>query len=212
MADIRDNAMPPKRQLRVLVACEYSGVVRDAFRRLGHDAWSCDISPSESDPEYHYQTDIFEVIDKGWDLMVAHPPCTYLSRAGARWWKNPERQILADEAADFVFRLRDANIEKIAIENPIGQLNKRWRYPDQTIQPYQFGHPFSKATCLWLKNLPPLFPTDILSEYVPLIRSNVTATKRAGKPQRGIMSGGIATARTFTGVAEAMASQWGGAV
>lgn len=196
--------------MRVLVACEYSGVVRDAFRKKGHDAWSCDTSPTESSPEYHYQRDVFDVIDMGWDLMIAHPPCTYLSRAGARWWKDPKRMKLADDAAEFVFKLRDANIEKIAIENPIGQLNKRWRYPDQTIQPYEYGHPFSKATCLWLKNLPPLMPTNILSEYVPLIRSNVTATKRQGKPQRGVMSGGILTAKTFIGIANAMADQWGG--
>lgn len=195
--------------MKVLVACEYSGVVRDAFRLKGHDAWSCDISPTESSSEYHYQQDVFEVIDMGWDLMIAHPPCTYLSRAGARWWKDPNRMILADVAAEFVFKLRDANIEKIAIENPIGQLNKRWRYPDQTVQPYEYGHPFSKATCLWLKNLPPLMPTNIVSDYVPLIRSNVTANKKNGRVQRGIMSGGIQTAKTFQGIADAMAEQWG---
>jgi site-specific DNA-cytosine methylase len=142
-------------------------------------------------------------------MMIAHPPCTYLSRAGARWWKDPERQKLADEAAEFVFALRDAPIHYIAIENPIGQLNSRWRYPDQIIQPHEFGHPFSKATCLWLKNLPPLFTTANLSQYRPLIRSNVTARKRAGKEQDGTYSGGLITAKTFEGIAEAMADQWG---
>lgn len=189
--------------MKVLIACEFSGVVRDAFAAKGHDAWSCDILPSER-PGNHVQGDVLDILGDGWDLMIAHPPCTYLSRAGARWWSDPERQKLADEAADFVFMLRDANIPRIAIENPIGQLNKRWRYPDQTIQPYQFGHPYSKATCLWLKNLPPLEPTNVLTEYTPLIRSNVTANKN----QKGKYSGGLITAKTFQGIAEAMAEQW----
>jgi hypothetical protein len=194
----------------VLVACERSGVVRRAFRDRGHDAWSCDLEPATDGSEFHVQGDaIAASYDGQWDLMVAHPPCTYLSRAGARWWDCPARQKLADEAAEFVFALRDAPIHRIAIENPIGQLNQRWRYPNQTIQPYEFGHPFSKATCLWLKNLPPLFPTMILVSYRPLIRSNVTARNRAGKPQPGILSGGIETAITFDGIAAAMADQWG---
>lgn len=195
--------------MKMLVACEFSGEVRDAFAALGHDAWSCDLLPSER-PGNHIKGDAIAVAYSGhWDLMVAHPPCTYLSRAGARWWGTPERDALADEAAEFVFKLRDAPIRYIAIENPIGQLNSRWRYPDQIIQPYEFGHPFSKATCLWLKNLPPLFPTDIHSKFRPLIRSNVTARKRQGKPQDGVHSGGLVTAKTFSGVAEAMADQWG---
>ena len=190
--------------MRVLVACEFSGTVRDAFARLGHDAWSCDLLPTES-PGQHIQGDVLEVLNDGWDLMIAHPPCTYLSRAGARWWKNADRMLKADEAAKFVFELRDAPIRQIAIENPIGQLNKRWRYPDQTIQPYQFGHPYSKATCLWLKNLPKLIPTKLVSEYRPLIRSNVTKNKT----QKGKYSGGLITAITFDGIAKAMAEQWG---
>ena len=136
--------------MRVLVACEFSGIVRDAFRAKGHDAWSCDLLPSEREGP-HLQCDVLTVLADGWDLMIAHPPCTYLSRAGARWWKMPGRDLLAAEAAEFVFALHDAPIEHIAIENPIGQLNRRWRYPDQTIQPWQFGHPYSKSTCLWLK-------------------------------------------------------------
>ena len=194
--------------MKVLIACEYSGIVRNAFTKLGHDAMSCDLLPSDQ-PGKHYQGDVFDIIDDGWDLMIAHPPCTYLSRAGARWWKNPDRQILADHAAKFVFKLRDSNIEKIAIENPIGQLNKRWRYPDQTIQPYQFGHPYSKATCLWLKNLPKLIPTKILKEFTPLIRSNTSHKARNGEKQLGTYSGGLITAKTFQGIAEAMANQWG---
>lgn len=196
--------------IRVLVACEYSGVVRDAFRALGFDAWSCDVLPTEADGRWHITGDaIGTVRDGNWDLLIAHPPCTYLSRAGARWWKDEARKLLADEAAAFVFELRDAPVKHIAIENPIGQLNTRWRYPDQTIQPHEFGHPYSKATCLWLKKLPPLMPTCILSDYAPLIRSNVTAKKRNGQPQLGKYSGGLITAKTFQGIADAMADQWG---
>jgi hypothetical protein len=194
---------------RVLVACEFSATVRDAFRARGFDAWSCDLLPTEGDATWHIEGDVLPVLCEGWDLLIGHPPCTYLSRAGARWWKDPARQALADQAAEFAFSLRDAPIPHIAIENPIGQLHARWRKPDQTIQPYEFGHPFSKATCLWLKRLPPLFPTAILSEYRPLIRSNVTARTRAGKAQTGVYSGGLVTAKTFPGIAEAMADQWG---
>lgn len=195
--------------MRVLVACEYSATVRDAFRARGFDAWSCDLLPTEGDPQWHIKGDVFDVIGEGWDLMVAHPPCTYLSRAGARWWKVEGRDQLASDAADFVFALRAAPIQFIAIENPIGQLNWRWRYPDQIIQPYEFGDPYSKATCLWLKNLPPLFSTITCAEYRPLIRSNVTARKRRGQEQTGVLSGGLASAKTFQGIANAMADQWG---
>jgi site-specific DNA-cytosine methylase len=194
---------------KILVACEFSGVVRDAFRKQGHDAWSCDLLASESENTHHIIGDVRNYLDDRWDMLIAHPPCTYLSRAGARWWKDVNRQKLADEAAEFVFALRDAPIKRIAIENPIGQLNRRWRYPDQTIQPWQFGHEWSKATCLWLKNLPKLMPTKIVEEYKPLIRSNVTARARRGEKQHGKFSGGLITAKTFSGIAEAMASQWG---
>ncbi len=195
--------------MRVLVACEFSGIVRDAFAARGHDVWSCDLLPTER-PGQHLVEDAIAVAYGGrWDLMIAHPPCTYLSRAGARWWGDPEREEFADKAVEFVFALRDAPIPRIAIENPIGKLNKRWRYPDQTIQPWEHGHPFSKATCLWLKGLPLLTPTAIMSNYRPLIRSNVTARNRAGKKQDGIYSGGAVTAKTFTGIANAMADQWG---
>jgi hypothetical protein len=145
-----------------------------------------------------------------WELMIAHPPCTYLSRAGARWWSDPDRQRLSDEAAAFVFALRDAPIQRIAIENPIGQLNRRWRYPDQTIHPYEFGHRFSKATCLWLKQLPPLMPTALMADYVPLLPSNVGAGRRRGqRSHRGVARSAKEASRTFKGIAEAMAEQWG---
>ena len=190
------------------MACECSGRVRDAFIARGHEAVSCDLQPSETKGP-HLQCDVREVLDNGWDIMVAHPPCTYLSRAGARWWKDPARQAQADAAADFVFALRDAPIEHIAIENPIGQLNRRWRYPDQTIQPYWFGHPFSKATCLWLKNLPPLAPTAICKDHEPLLSSNVGKGKREGERwHRGHVSNAKDASRTFAGIADAMAAQW----
>jgi hypothetical protein len=195
--------------VKVLIACEFSGIVRDAFIARGHDAVSCDLLPTER-PGPHIQGDVLQHIGDGWDMMIAHPPCTYLSRAGARWWSDPERQRKADAAAAFVFALRDAPIPRIAIENPIGQLNKRWRYPDQTIQPYEFGHPFSKATCLWLKNLPPLMATCLMANYQPLIRANVTGRNRKGIAQTGKLSGGLESARTFLGIAAAMADQWGG--
>lgn len=196
--------------MRVLVACERSGVVRRAFRDAGHDAWSCDVEPAEDGSEFHVQGDVLDEVGMGWDLMIAHPPCTYLSRAGARWWKRPDRDALAEAAADFVFDLWNAPIPRIAIENPIGQLNRRWRYPDQTIQPWMFGHPFTKATCLWLKNLPPLMATNLESTRTALLPSNTGKGRRRGqRSQRGVVSGGIAAARTFPGVAAAMAEQWG---
>lgn len=195
--------------LRVLVACEFSGVVRDAFARRGHDAWSCDLLPSETSGQ-HIVGDVRLYLHDGWDLLIAHPPCTYLSRAGARWWKAPGRQELADQAAAFVFALRDAPIERIAIENPIGQLNSRWRKPDQTIQPWMFGHPFTKATCLWLKRLPPLVPTFARSERAAFLPSNTGKGRRAGqRSQPGIVGGGKDASRTFLGIGEAMAAQWG---
>lgn len=198
--------------MKVLVACEFSGAVRDAFAALGHDAWSCDLMPTER-PGQHFQGDVRWILGGKWDLLIAHPPCTYLSRAGARWWKVPGRRELADAAAEFVFGFRDAPIERIAIENPIGQLNQRWRYPDQTIQPWQFGDPYTKATCLWLKNLPPLMSTVICAERTPWLPSNTGWNARKGqKTHRGIVQGGKDASRTFAGIAAAMAAQWGGAV
>lgn len=194
----------------ILVACEFSGVVRDSFRARGHDAWSCDLLPSEADPTWHLTGDVRHWIQvRDWDLMIAHPPCTYLSRAGARWWKSPGRAELADAAAEFVFFLRDAGIPRIAIENPIGQLNSRWRYPDQTIQPHWFGDPFSKATCLWLKNLPPLKPTKMCARISHFLPSNTGGKRRGEATARGIVQGGLEAAKTFPGIAAAMAEQWG---
>src|SRR5690349_922709 len=141
--------------MRILVACEFSGIVRDAFIARGHDAVSCDLLPTER-PGPHYQGDVRDLLGQGWDLMIAHPPCTYLTRAGARWWKDPARQLAAEEAIAFVRQLWVAPIERIAIENPIGKLHQAMGRPQQIIQPWQHGHGETKATCLWLKNLPPL--------------------------------------------------------
>jgi len=196
--------------MRILVACEFSGTVRDAFAALGHDAWSCDILPTEK-PGNHYQGDVREFLGLGWDLMVAHPPCTYLSRAGARWWGSEERQALGWDAAAFVAQLYHCDIPMVAIENPIGKLNRLWRYPDQTIQPYDFGHPYSKATCLWLKNLPPLMATEIHARHTPFLPSNTGKGKRAGqKSSPGVAKNAHDASRTFPGIAAAMANQWGG--
>ncbi len=201
--------------MRVLVACEFSGVVRDAFIARGHDAMSCDLLPTER-PGPHYQGDVRDILGDGWDLMIAHPDCRYLSRAGARWWKQPGWQEKAEEAAEFVKLLWAAPIARIAIENPRGRLNQMFRYPDQTIQPYQFGHPYSKATCLWLKELPVLLYSDIYTDHISLLQSNTGVGRAAGqKSQKGVITqhnrkGAHEAARTFPGIAAAMAEQWGG--
>ena len=182
--------------MKVLVACEFSGVVREAFAARGHHAWSCDLLPSEL-PGQHYQCDVREVLNMGWDLMIAHPPCTYLSYAGLRWFKvQPDRYNLARDAFEFVKLLGSAPIRKIAIENPKGFLTKWYRKPDQVIEPYQFGEPYTKKTCLWLKGLPPLLYTCIeLDRFV-----NWTEFAHRSAKDRS---------RTFPGIAAAMASQWG---
>lgn len=146
--------------MRILVACEYSGKVREAFRKLGHDAWSCDLLPADDNSPYHYQCDVLTLMDKGWDMMVAHPPCTHLAVSGARWFKDKREEQA--EALEFVRKLLNAPIPKIALENPVSVISSKIRKPDQIIQPWQFGHGETKATCLWLKNLPKLEPTEIV--------------------------------------------------
>lgn len=196
--------------MRVLVACEFSGRVRDAFTARGHDAWSCDLLPSET-PGNHIQDDVLLHIDDGWDLMIAHPPCTYLSRAGAHLWSV--RQAAQQTALDFVLALWNSPIARVAIENPIGRLNRMWRYPSQVIQPYMFSDPWSKATCLWLKNLPPLFATNIVAVTPSQPRvAHMSAGRRSGTTYGAFMHANRsakARSRTFPGVAAAMALQWG---
>lgn len=185
--------------MKVLVACEYSGRVRDAFRALGHDAWSCDLLDTEvSGP--HFQRDVEDVLYDGWDLMIAHPPCTYLTVSGNRWFRgNFARQVAREEALDFVKLLLRAPIKRIALENPIGAISTRIRKPDQIIQPWQFGHGETKATCLWLKNLPLLKPTSIQFD-----RENRVHRMGPSKDRWKERS------RTYEGIARAMSCQWGG--
>lgn len=193
--------------MRVLVTCEFSGIVRDAFRAIGHDAVSCDLLPTER-PGSHYQGDVRDILADGFDLMVAHPPCTYLSRAGARYWKG--REHLAQAAAEFVLELWNAPIPRVAIENPIGQLNKLWRYPDQVIEPYYFGDPYRKRTCLWLRGLPPLMATLVMTKPEHWLPSNTGEGRRKGERwSRGRVHSAKDASRTFPGVARAMAEQWG---
>lgn len=183
--------------LRVLVACEFSGVVRDAFAALGHKAVSCDMLPSEA-PGDHIQGDVREVLHDGWDLMVAHPPCTHLAVSGARWFASKKTE--QEAALDFVARLMCAPIRCIAIENPVSIISSRLRRPDQTIQPWQFGHGETKATCLWLKNLPKLQPTNVVAGR------NARVFHEPPSPERWKNR-----SRTLPGIAAAMANQWAAA-
>lgn len=182
--------------MRVLVACEYSGTVRDAFAARGHDAWSCDLLPTERLGN-HIHGDVLQHLHRNWDLMIAHPPCTHLAVSGARWFKD--KQIEQAEALDFVHRLMDAPIPRIALENPISIISSRIRKPDQIIQPWQFGHGETKATCLWLKNLPKLMPTNIVEGREARIHKMPPGPDRWKE-----------RSRTFEGIAQAMAEQWGG--
>ena len=190
--------------MKVLVACEYSGIVRDAFTKKGFDATSCDILPTESEGK-HYQGDVLDILDDGWDLMIAHPPCTHLSVSGARWFTEGKKPMhLRDDAIKFVKVLMDAPIKHIAIENPVSVISSHIRKSDQTINPYQFGHMEYKRTCLWLKNLPKLKETN-----------NVKAETDKLPPKEKhriwwIGSGkGKERSKFYPGIADAMANQWG---
>jgi site-specific DNA-cytosine methylase len=197
--------------MKVLIACEYSGRVRDAFLAAGHDAMSCDLLPTDA-PGPHYQGDVFDIILDGWDLMIAHPPCTYLSVSGMHWTTRGLRDPqLTEDALDFVRALMAAPIERIAIENPVSIISSRIRKPDQIIQPHQFGHDASKKTCLWLKNLPLLASTQMVEPRIVNGRSrwgNQTASgqnKLAPSADRWKIR-----SETYKGIADAMAAQWGG--
>lgn len=184
--------------MKVLVACEYSGTVRDAFSRAGHDAWSCDILPTES-PGQHYQGDVRDILGNGWDMMVAHPPCTYLSVSGMHWTTRGLRDPkLTEDALEFVQLLLNADIPRIALENPVSIISTRIRKPDQIVQPWMFGHGETKATCLWLKNLPKLVPTDVVDG-----REQKMWKMSPGKDRWKKRS------KTYQGIANAMAAQWG---
>ncbi len=196
--------------MRVLVACEYSGRVREAFRALGHEAFSCDLLPSEDDSRFHIQADALEVAEMGWqlkgeywpkpwDMVIAHPPCTHLAVSGARWF--PEKRLSGEQQAAIEFFLAIARlpVPRIAIENPVCIMSKVWRSPDQVIQPWQFGHGETKATCLWLKGLQPLVPTEIVSGRAPRVHFMPPSPTRWKE-----------RSRTYEGIAAAMAKQWGG--
>ncbi len=214
--------------MKVLVACEYSGIVRDAFLKRGHDAISCDILPSESNLGKHYQGDVRDILDDDWDLMIAHPPCTYLAVSGARWFyhpqdknlpyeqrrphpKHPNRKQYQNEALDFVKTLLDAPIPKIALENPVGAISTNIRKPEQIIQPYMFGHSESKKTCLWLKNLQPLQPTNLVKEQERVIFNSGKSMPKWYADSFGLPPKERWKFRsaTFSGIAKAMADQWG---
>lgn len=170
--------------------------MRDAFRVKGHDAWSCDLLPSEGDGIYHLQQDVLPLLTDGWDMMIAHPPCTHLAVSGARWFKDKQQD--QKEALEFVRRLLEAPIEKIALENPVSVISSRIRKPDQIIQPWQFGHGETKATCLWLKGLPKLVPTQVVEGREPKVHHASPGPDRWKE-----------RSRTYQGVADAMAEQWG---
>jgi len=183
--------------MKVLIACEYSGKVRDAFIAAGHDAMSCDLLPTDS-PGPHYQGSVFDVLDNGWDLMVAHPPCTDLAVSGAKHFATKRADGRQQTSIDFFMRLANAPIEKIAIENPVCIMSTEWRKPDQIIQPWMFGHGETKATCLWLKNLPKLVPTKIVDGREARIHKMPPSPDRWKK-----------RSETYLGIAQAMADQWG---
>tara|TARA_Y100000401_G_C8270543_1_gene198123 strand:- start:94 stop:687 length:594 start_codon:yes stop_codon:yes gene_type:complete len=195
--------------MKVLVACEYSGIVRDAFTEKGHNAWSCDLLPTDSLSGNHYEGDVKDILYNDWDLIIAHPPCTYFANSGVRWlYEKPNRWSYMIKAAEFFNLFLDHNCERIAIENPVPhkyaleQIGNR-KY-DQTIQPWQFGHDASKRTCLWLKNLPNLIPTKIIkkdkySNQTPSGQNNLGPSKNRWKER----------SKTYKGIADAMANQWG---
>lgn len=181
--------------MKILIACEYSGTVREAFSKLGHDAWSCDILETEI-PGNHLQCDVREILGDGWDMMIAHPPCTHLAVSGARWFKY--KKVEQAEALGFVRLLLNAPIQRIALENPISIISSHIRKPDQIIQPWQFGHDETKATCLWLQNLPKLQPTNIVEGREQRIWKMPPGANRWKE-----------RSRTYEGIAQAMANQWG---
>jgi hypothetical protein len=192
--------------MRVLIGCEFSGIVREAFRILGHDAWSCDLLPTRI-PGNHYECDIHDILDDAWDLAIFHPPCTHLCVSGARWFKDKKTE--QEEALDFVRMLLNAPIPRIALENPVGIISSRIRKPDQIIQPWMFGDEATKTTCLWLKNLPHLTPTNIVGKGA----RHVTKSGRSLPEWYNLPPSedrGMKRSVTFQGMANAFAEQWGG--
>jgi len=194
--------------MKILVGCEFSGRIRQAFRDKGHDAWSCDLLPAEDGSPYHIQGDLFNVLYRDWDMGIFFPPCTYLCSSGLHWNKRrPLRQLKTNAAAFFFTSCAEASIAKVAVENPIGCMSTLYRKPDQIIQPWQFGHPESKSTCLWLKGLPKLVPTNILEKPECGYWTNQTPSRQnklGPSPTRA-----LERSRTYAGIAKCMADTWG---
>ena len=194
--------------MRVLLACEYSGAARDAFRAMGHFAMSCDLLPTDV-PGPHHEGSVLDILDEDWDMMIAFPPCTHLAVSGARWFAAKRADGRQQQGIDFFMELANANIPKIAIENPVGIMSTQWRKPDQIIQPWQFGHEATKTTCLWLKGLPQLTPTNIVGKGERHItKSGRSLPKWYNLPPSE--DRWKVRSKTFQGIADAMAQQWGG--
>jgi hypothetical protein len=191
--------------MRVLIACEYSGVVRDAFIGGGHDAMSCDLLPTEK-PGPHYQGNIFDVLDAQWDLMIAHPPCTDLAVSGAAWFKDKRMDGRQAVSIAFFMRLMKADIPKIAVENPVCIMSSLFKKPDQIVQPYMFGHKETKATCLWLKGLPKLSATNDVKKETMVLPEKERMRLHYLPPSEDRWK---IRSQTFQGIADAMAAQWG---
>lgn len=196
--------------MKVLVACEFSGTVRDAFTKVGHEAWSCDLEPSDT-PGNHYQGNVLAILNEGWDLMIAHPPCTHLAVSGARHFAKKRADGRQQEGIDFFMALANSNIPRYAIENPIGIMSSEWRKPDQIVHPWEYGHSVTKATCLWLKNLPKLVPTSVVDKGGVKVLSSGKQMSQwyydsscLPPKEREKMRN-----KTFQGIADAMAQQWG---
>jgi len=198
-------------KIKILVACECSGAVRDAFLAKGHDAWSCDILACESDPKNHLQCDVLTILDDGWDMMVAHPPCTDLAVSGAAWFKKKIENGSQQRSVDFFMKLAMAKIPKICVENPVSIMSCRWKKPDQIIQPWMFGDEASKKTCLWLKGIPKLIPTKIVGkgEIVTYASGNRMPKWYADAYKLPKAERSRIRSKTFPGIANAMADQWG---
>ena len=192
--------------MRVLVACEESQEVCKAFRALGHEAYSCDIEPcSGGHPEWHIQGDVLPLLKEKWDLIIAHPPCTHLAVSGARWFAEKRADGRQQAAIDFFMQFVNADCEHIAVENPVSIMSTQYRKPDQIIQPWMFGHPEKKATCLWLKGLPPLVPTNDVSDYMATLPKNRQERLHYLPPSQDRAK---LRSKTYPGIAKAMASQW----
>ena len=198
--------------MRVLVACEYSATVRDAFLARGHDAWSCDILPTTGDPGRHIEGDALAVLDGGWDLIVAHPPCTHLAASGAQYWPEKRADGRQQAAIDFFLAIYNAPCPRVAVENPVGVMGTVFRKADQIVQPWMFGDPFNKKTCFWLRGLPALTPTNIVEPTHNWGTNSYRSGSRKKSALPSLKWSGHDRSKSFAGIAEAMAEQWGRAV